>query len=196
MLEFLLEGSIPKRISVRVKNSGFVHYGIGDASGNGYRAAIHIGGNLHFRYSQCSSRESEETSNYREFSDLVNCVEKLYGEGHLKDCELFSHTNNLVTDCTYYKGSSSSRTLFLLILRLRKVQMAGDMILHVNHISGKRMITSGIDGLSRGVTNEGVMKGIQIRDYLPMYLSVVDRSSKLIPWIRPWWLQDEVLEYY
>ena len=55
------------------------------------------------------------------------------------------------------------------------------MILHVNYVSGKRMISSGIDGVSRGVTNEGVMKGISIRDYLPIYLSVADRSSKLIP---------------
>ena len=100
-LDFLLEGPISKRVSVRVKNSGFVHYGIGDASGNGYGAAIHIGGDLHFRYGQWSSRESEETSNYREFSNLVNAVEKLYGEGHLKNYEIFLHTDSLVTDCAY-----------------------------------------------------------------------------------------------
>ena len=127
---------------------------------------------------------------------MVNTVEKLYGERHLKDCELFLHTDNLVTDCTYYKGSSSSRTLFLLILRLRKVQMAGDMILHVIHISRERMISSGIDSLSRGVTNEGVMKGTPIRDFIPLHLSAADRSHKLIPWIRSWWLQDEVLEHH
>ena len=74
--------------------------------------------------------------------------------------------------------------------------MARDMILHVHHISGNRMISSGIDGLSRGVTNEGVMKGVLIRDYLPMYLSAADRSPKLIPWIRLWWLQDEVLQHH
>ena len=88
-LDFLLEGPILNRVSVRVKNSDFVHYGIGDASGNGYETAIHIGGNLHFLYGQWSSRESEENSNYREFSNSVNCVETLYGEGHLKYCELF-----------------------------------------------------------------------------------------------------------
>ena len=73
--------------------------------------------------------------------------------------------------------------------------MVGDMILHVNHISGKRMIGSDIDGLSRGVTNEGVMRVVPIKDYLPIHLSAVERSSKLIPWIRSWWLQDEVLEH-
>ena len=125
-LDFLLEGTIPKRGSVRVRNSGFVHYGLGDASGNGYGAAIHIGSNLHFRYGQWSSRESEETSDYREFSNLANCVEKLYGEGHLKDCELFLHTYNLVTDYAYYKGSSSSRTLFLLIPRLKSPNSRGN----------------------------------------------------------------------
>ena len=31
--------------------------------------------------------------------------------------------------------------------------MDGDMILRVNHILGKRMISSGMDGMSRAVTN-------------------------------------------
>ena len=88
-------------------------------------------------------------------------------QGILKDCELFLFTDNFVADCVYYKGSSSSRALFLLILRLRKIQMAGDMIIHLIHISGKRMIASGIDGLSREVCNEGVMKGVPIINFYP-----------------------------
>ena len=41
-----------------------VHYGIGDASGDGYGAAVHIGRDLHFRYGQWSRKEGEESSNY------------------------------------------------------------------------------------------------------------------------------------
>lgn len=58
----------------------------------------------------------------------------------------------------------------------------------MNHISGKMMISSDIDGLSKGVTNEGVMKEISISDFLPMYLLEVDRRYKLIPYIISWWL--------
>ena len=124
----------------------------------------------------------------------MTAVEKLYEEGILKDCELFLFTDNFVADCAYYKGSSSSRFLFLLVLRLRKIQMAGDMIIHLIHISGKRMIASGIDGLSRGVCNEGVMRGVPMLKFLPLHLSVDERSLEVIPWIRSLWNRDHHCE--
>ena len=61
--------------------------------------------------------------------------------------------------------------------------MDGDMIPRVNHILGKRMISSGMDGMSRVVTKEGVMKEIPILEFFPIHLSAVDRSFKVIPWI-------------
>ena len=95
---------------------------------------------------------SEATSNYRKLKSLIDTVERLYNEKILINCELFLFTDNLVVDCVYDKGYSTSKTLFLLILRLRKLQMKSDLILHVMHISGKRMIESGVDSLSRGDT--------------------------------------------
>ena len=144
-------------------------------------------------YGQWTSEESEQTSNYRELHNLVNVVEKLYREGLLKNCELFLYTDKSVADYAYYRGSSSSRLLFLLILRLRKIQMAGDLILHVIHISGRRMIECGVDGLSRGMTNEGVMQGTPMLHYLQMHKTVLERSDGLLPWIKTWWLKEEEL---
>ena len=46
-----MEGEEPTRISCRVKKIGWVAYGIGDASGDGFGAAINIGDDLQFRYS-------------------------------------------------------------------------------------------------------------------------------------------------
>ena len=43
-LAFLLDGSTAKRVPVRLVSTGFVHYGMGDASGNGYGAAIFVEG--------------------------------------------------------------------------------------------------------------------------------------------------------
>ena len=140
-----------------MSKSRWVSYGIGDASSNEYGVIVRIGEKLHYIDGQWTSAENEQTSNYRELYNLVNAVEKLYKEGLLKNCELFLYTDNSVADYAYYRGLSSSRFLILLILRLRKIQIAGDLILHVIHISGKRMMECGVDGLSRGMTNEGVM---------------------------------------
>ena len=60
------------------------------------------------------------SSNYRELNNLVVAVEKSYEESILNDCELFLFTDNFIADCPYYNSSSSSRALFLLVLRLRK----------------------------------------------------------------------------
>ena len=165
-------------------STGFVHYGMGDTSGNGYGVAIHVKGKLYFRYGDWSTKKGERLSNYRELNNYMMSVKQLYEEGILKDCELFLFTDNFVADCAYYKGFSSSRALFLLVLRLRKIQMTGDMNIHLIHISGKRMIASGIDGLLRGVYNEGFMRGIPMLKFLPLHLSADERSSEVIPWLR------------
>ena len=144
---------------MRLSKSGCVSYGIGDDSSNRYDAAVHMGEKLHLMYGKWTSVENEQFSNYRELHNLVNTVEKLYEKGLHKNCELFLYTDNSVTDCTYYRKSSSSRLLFLLILRLQTIQMADDLILHVIHISGRIMIECGVDGLSRRMANKGVMKG-------------------------------------
>ena len=59
----------------------------------------------------------------------------------------------------FYKGNSSSENLSNLALKLRELQMYRNMILNLIYITGTRMIDCGINGLSRGITNEGVMAG-------------------------------------
>ena len=44
------------------------------ASGNEYGASIHVEGKLHFRYGDWSTKEGEESSNYRELNNLVVSV--------------------------------------------------------------------------------------------------------------------------
>ena len=192
-LECLLMGDEPTRIPCRVRKTGWVAYGIGDASGDGFGAAIHLEDGLHFRYGQWASSISEKSSNYRELRNLVDTLEGLCANGKLKGCELFLFTDNLVAEYAYYKGSSSSRMLFDLVLRMRKMQMAGDLILHVIHISGTRMQACGVDALSRGNTSEGVMSGAKLLSYLPLHLSALDRSKNVLAWVKSWWLEDEKL---
>ena len=98
-------------------------------------------------------------SNYRELLNLVELLEEAWKSRVLNGTEVFLFTENTTAEYDFYKDNSSSKTLFNLTLRLRKLQMQGNMILHLIHISGTRMIACGIDGLSRGITNEGVMAG-------------------------------------
>ena len=125
--------------------------------------------------------------------NLVDTLEGLCENGNLKGCELFLFTDNLVAEYAYYKGSSSSRMLFDLVLRMRKLQMGGDLILHVTHISGTRIQACGVDALSRGNTSEGVMSSDKLLSYLPLHLSALDRSKNVLDWVKTWWLEDEKL---
>ena len=49
--------------------------------------------------------------------------------------ELFVFTNNLVFESVVYMGKSKIPFLFELVIRLHQVQMRGDFILSVVHIS-------------------------------------------------------------
>ena len=146
-LEFLLEEPDPRRIQVRLSKTGSVSYGNGDASGSSYGADVYLHDSVSYRYGQWSSEVSEETSNYRELRNLVDTVEKLYPEECLKNCELLLFTDNILANYAYLKGTLSTKALFNPILRLKRLQMTGDFILHLIHISGDQMIDCGVNSL-------------------------------------------------
>jgi hypothetical protein len=70
------------------------------------------------------------------------------------------------------------------------VQLEGDLILHLIHVPGKRMIAQGTDGGLRGDLNQGVMTGENMLSYVPLHLSAVDRSSAVLEWVRSFWKKD------
>jgi hypothetical protein len=96
-------------------------------------------------------------------------------------------TNNSTAEAKFYKGNSSLRPLLELMLRLQKLEMAGHLILHVIHTAGTRMIAEGAGGGSRGDLNQRVMTGQPIFDFVPLHLSVLERSKNLEKWIQSWW---------
>ena len=129
----LLAKGEPYRVPTRVKKNGWVGYGMSDASRDGFGAAFYIDGAFFFRYEQWASSISEESSNYRELRDLVEALEKDAREVKLTDCEVFLLTDNLVAEHFFFKGSPSSETLLKLVLRLRKLELEGEIILHIIH---------------------------------------------------------------
>jgi hypothetical protein len=117
---------------------------------------------------------------------LNNLVEFAEGKVRSKDmegCELFIFTDNTTAEAAFWKGSSKSRKLFELVLRLRKLEMEHDMIIHVVHVSGKRMIAQGTDGLSRADHSEGVMQGKPMIDFIPLHQDPLEREPRLKPWL-------------
>ena len=103
------------------------------------------------------------------------------GTGGAENVELFVFTVNLFLESVFYKGTSKSTLLFLLVLRLHQVQMKGELILQIVHIAEKRMIDEGIHGLSRGNKLGGVMRGLEPLQYSPLGKQGTEILDNLYP---------------
>ena len=187
----------PKRL-VRSSVCLTVFYRFGDASGvghadnyQGFRKVapgwIKPDERIHFRYGHWCHEVSEASSNYRELLNLVESLEAQVEDGRIRGAEVFLFTDNSTAEAVFFKGNSTSERLFELMLRLRKIEMKGDLLLHVIHVAGTRMIEEGADGGSRGDLSQGAMAGHSVIDFVPLHLSALERSSELEPWIRSWW---------
>jgi hypothetical protein len=164
-----------------------VYYGFGDASQDGFGFNIQVDGRIVYRFGQWCDEVSEKSSNYRELLNLVERLEELVEGGLLTDCEVFLFTDNSTAESVYYKGNSSSRPLFELMLRLRQLEMKGSLVLQVVHVAGTRMQAEGADGSSRGDQTTGVMSGHSILSYVPLHLSAPELEPGLVDWFQSWW---------
>jgi hypothetical protein len=62
-------------------------------------------------------------------------------------------------------------------MELKMIEMENNLILHVVHVSGKRMIRQGSDGLSRANHSQGVMTGAPMESFIPLHQSAIERES-------------------
>jgi hypothetical protein len=164
-----------------------VVYSFGDASKEGFGSSLKCKSELIYRSGQRDTVHEDHSSNYRELSNLVYLIEENYARGLLRNAELFIFTDNMTVESAFFKGTSSSEKLFELILKLINLQMNSSMMIHFIHVSGRRMIAQGTDGLSRGVHTQGVMQGADFLDFIPLHLSALDRQDRhLQDWIKNW----------
>jgi hypothetical protein len=192
LLELFASDSPPRR-QIRPTKTASAVYQFGDASGQGYGSSLMIGDAIFYRHGQWNESHSHESSNYRELANLIYAIEDAYNKQLLNDVELFFFTDNTTAESVFYKGTSTSERLFNLILRLRKIQMTGCMILHIIHVAGKRMIAQGTDGLSHGITCAGVMEGQDHQFYVPLHLSALERQGEsLLQWVSSWFVEQAV----
>jgi hypothetical protein len=128
----------------------------------------------------------EHSSNYKELRNLVMAIQRLEESGKLDGAELFMFTDNSTAESAFFKGTSTSKALFELVLELRQIEMRTGSRLHIIHVPGTRMIDQGTDGLSRGDMNAGVMAGDDLMAHVPLHLSALDRRPKLAEWLQGW----------
>jgi hypothetical protein len=188
----LFEEETPAVRCVRGGSYAAVVYGCGDASGSGFGSAFVTGvdnnefdkfdDEISYRIGVWGSDSDDVTSNFRELRNVVESIEDQVEKGKLKNAELFMFTDNSTAESAFYRGTSSNKDLFELVLRLKKLEMTAGLKIHLIHIAGRRMIADGVDGLSRGCLTEGVMAGVPFLDFFPLNETAFDRS--------PWLLED------
>jgi hypothetical protein len=188
----LFDSEFPPKRLVRARKVVEVYYGFGDASQDGFGFNIQKadGDTVHYRFGQWCDEVSESTSNYRELYNLVCRLEEMVEEGTLKGAEVFMFTDNSTSESVYYKGNSSSEELYELSLRLRNLEMKGDLILHMLHCSGTRMEAEGADGSSRGDHSTGVMGGGHVLEYVLLHKSALELEPQLKGWFQTHWDQE------
>ena len=179
---------------------------IGDASGRAKGAVVVYQHGLDHELGTWSEELRGKSSNVRESKNLTDRHEWLAAESvglatqvvkrletHNANNALTDHKVCVLTDYSafkgsYYKGHSTSRELSDIVFHLYKAQRVGGFILHVLHISGKRMKDTGMDGLSRGDHTEGMMVGNDPLSFLPFHQGANTTSrSRVGKWVHSWW---------
>ncbi|KAI2503865.1 hypothetical protein MHU86_10590 [Fragilaria crotonensis] len=103
-------------------------------------------------------------------------------------------TDNSTVESCASRGSSSSKKLLGLIIRLHGLMTRSGLKIHIFHVAGTRMIAQGTDGVSRGYLGQGVMAGESMVAHIPIHMSAVERAPlDLVPWIQSWSGNDTIL---
>ena len=182
-LETLLKGDKPPLRIIRSDRLCQILYGFGDASGSAFGTTLGKGNEIFYEYGQWCTEESEQSSNWRELKNLVDALEGWIQTHHLNGSQLFIFTDNATAEAAYWKGTSKSKKLCDLVLRLKYLSLWSSVDLHVIHVSGRRMKSQGTDGLSRGDQSIGVMAGIPMKNFVPLHLTPTQRVPELKQWL-------------
>jgi hypothetical protein len=113
-------------------------------------------------------------------------MERAAEKGLLDGTEVWMFTDNTTAEAAFFRGYAKSRELHKLVLRLRVLEMKLGIRIWVVHVSGSRMIMTGIDGVSRGDMNFGVMAGADMLSFVPLNVSALKRSPVLKKWLLGW----------
>jgi hypothetical protein len=146
-----------------------------------------------FRVGVWSASEEEESSNYREFTNLVEDTELEAQSGRLSQVlsrAIFIHRQLKCRKCILQRQILLKTSSLLGASTSLYRYMQHQIIIHM--VSGKRMIAQGTDGCSRGVLMEGVMAGQDMLTFVDLDKSAFQRHAPLLDWIRSWTMQSDL----
>ncbi len=112
----LMDFKLPPLRVVRPSHVVQVFYGFGDASGKQFGATILQNyncrarllkatkgdGGVQYRIGLWTTKEEEESSNYKELKNLVDTVEEEANAGRLQNCMFFLFTDNSTAESCFY----------------------------------------------------------------------------------------------
>jgi hypothetical protein len=185
-LQRILSAGHPPEVMIRALKVYNVIYGFGNASGKGFGSTVTSPAGTKYRIGICEPDAEDNSSNWREFENIVKTLEEEAACGNLRGTLVHMFTDNSTCEAALYKGNSSSPKLFELVLRFRKLEMDQGAHFHVVHCSGERMKAEGADGASRGHLKEGVTAGMDMLSFIPLNETCFDREPKLKDWFKSW----------
>ena len=148
---------------------------------------------FNFRIGVWGSEEDPESSNWKEFTNVVESLEDEAKVGNLEGSEVNMFTDNSTVKSCASRGTSSSPKLLNLMICFQGLMTTCNVKIHIFHVAGTRMIAQGTNGVSRGYLGQGVMAGESMVAHIPIYLSSITRAPDLVPWIRSWCCVDAIL---
>ena len=159
------------------------------AYGFGYTSDEFFGGKsqpiaqlLRIRIGFWCTESSDKTSNKREFHNLWNHVKEEAEAGRFTGHEVCIGTYSKVAERIWYKGGSADKELYEIILEMREISLKRQILIHLIHVDGSRIIYCGVDRLSCGdLQLEKLDEEIYI--HLPVDRDSISRSPTLLPWI-------------
>ena len=183
-LTLFFKSDSPPVVTERSTNIHLAIYGFCDASKSGFGASVQHKDGLHYRIGTWGADEDDESSNFREFTNLIESLEADADQGKLSHSTFIMATDNSTVESAIYKGNSSSEKLFNLVMRFHALKFKTGSIFLVTHVAGECMKKQGTDGISRGCLVEGVAVGQAMLNFCPWGKSALDRSPTLETWCR------------
>ena len=162
---------------------------VGDASGTGFGGSTWKSGDRGIKATvgAWDPKVMRESSNFKEAYNLVLLLEHQINAGEVvAGSEVFIFTDNSTAERAFNKGSSTSKLLHELVVRIRSLEMKGVIFPRFVWIAGERMIAQGTDGLSRGDQTCGVMNDGKFLRHVPLNKTVMEYEGQLREEVESW----------
>ena len=187
-LRSLFAAETPHSVPIRPTDKWKNRYYLGDASAEGFGSGMQYPDMvLDGRVGLWMAGYAEGGSNVREGTNMTNHLLEDIKAGKHDGCEVWCFTDNSVWSYVWTKGLSTARHLFYLVLDLRIAAREHEVYIRTCHLSGNRMIATGMDGWSRGNHDAGLSLGFDVRQYIPLHLSAWRiAGGALEGWCKSW----------